>query len=306
MNECEIIEEKENFEEDTYKSMRELSKYSKIVSKQGNLSILFKNYHQIKLKDSNSLSKISLLIGNLPEENVCFTFYVNEEEEQSEEGAKQSKKALRRYSKREIMNSMKKKKTKIDDEDNATKNSDYVNLVDKIKPIYAQEIYKNGNIIGYNHDLFKKVWKNLYVVTLLISIISLIGLGIYSVIILKEKRFKIIGADILSLISLILMVISSISGNKKITSKKKVNFTMENWLLLTFIFISISCLVYWSLLYKDKSIGLYLYVYVFVDIIFGFLLLMSFILIYLNNKMVDFYRQYHKMAEEGTLLTEVK
>jgi len=74
MNEKIIVEEKEKQEEDTYKSMKELSKYSKILSEQNNLSVIFKNSQPIKLKNSNSLLRISILIGNLPEENVCFTF----------------------------------------------------------------------------------------------------------------------------------------------------------------------------------------------------------------------------------------
>lgn len=94
MNEKIIVEEKEKQEEDTYKSMKELSKYSKILSEQNNLSVIFKNSQPIKLKNSNSLLRISILIGNLPEENVCFTFYANEDEEQSEDAEKSSKKSI--------------------------------------------------------------------------------------------------------------------------------------------------------------------------------------------------------------------
>ena len=53
MNEKIIIKEKEKLEKDIYKSMVELSKYSKILSEQNCLSVIFKNYHTIKLKNSN-------------------------------------------------------------------------------------------------------------------------------------------------------------------------------------------------------------------------------------------------------------
>ena len=94
MNERIIVEEKEKQEEDTYKSMRELSKFSKILNEQNNLSVIFKNSQPIKLRNSKSLLRISLFIGNLPEENVCFTFYANEDEEQSDDVEKNSKKSI--------------------------------------------------------------------------------------------------------------------------------------------------------------------------------------------------------------------
>ena len=311
MNERIIVEEKEKQEEDTYKSMRELSKYSKILSEQNNLSVIFKNSQPIKLRNSKSLLRISLLIGNLPEENVCFTFYANEDEEQSDDVEKSSKKSIVIVSnKNNIKVSPKndKEQSKVNDIDNDKneKGSKSVYLIDKIKPVYAQEIYNNGNIIGYNHSLFKSVWINLYRISLMISIISLIGAGYYSVISYKEKKYNILKADILSFISLVLMVFISFSGNSKMSSKKKVDFKMENTLLTIFVLISIICLVYWSILFKNKSIGLNLYIFVGIDIILGLLILISFCLVYLNIKMVDFYKRYHKMVEEGTLLTEVE
>ena len=311
MNERIIVEEKEKQEEDTYKSMRELSKYSKILSEQNNLSVIFKNSQPIKLRNSNSLLRISLLIGNLPEENVCFTFYANEDEEQSDDVEKSSKKSIVIISnKNNIKISPKndKEQSKVNDIDNDKneKGSNSVYLVDKIKPVYAQEIYNNGNIIGYNHSLFKSVWINLYRTSLMISVISLIGAGYYLVISYKEKKYDILKADILSFISLVLMVFISFSGKSKMSSKKKVDFKMENTLLPIFVLISIICLAYWIILFRNKSVGLNLYIFVGIDIILGLLILISFCLVYLNIKMVDFYKRYHKMVEEGTLLTEVE
>ena len=226
MNERIIVEEKEKQEEDIYKSMRELSKYSKILSEQNNLSVIFKNSQPIKLRNSKSLFRISLLIGNLPEENVCFTFYANEDEEQSEDVEKGSKKSIVIVSnKNNIKISPKndKEQSKINDIDNDQneKDSKSVYLNDKIKPVYAQEIYNNGNIIGYNHSLFKRVWTNLYRTSLIISAISLIAGGIYSFISYKDNKYDILKANILNCISLILMVFISFSGNSKISSKKR-------------------------------------------------------------------------------------
>lgn len=286
MTEYEEIYDDEKIEKDNVKSMRELSKYTKILNKENNLSFILKNFHQIKLKNSKSLFKISMLVGNLPEENVSFTFYDEEEDEQSEN----------KNSKKNILRSSKKPKP--------IKTNIY--FTNKIKDSVAQEIYKNGNIIGYNHSLFRTVWINLYKFTLMISSIGLIALFIYSMIIIKEQKYLILGADGLSLISLILMIYTSISGNNKMQSKRKVNFRKENWLLLSFILMDISCLVYWGYLKSDKSIGLYLFILICAYFIFGLLLIMSILLIYLNIKMIEFYKEYHKNIEEGTLLIEVK
>lgn len=313
MQERIIVEENEKQEEDTYKSMRELSKYSKILSEQNNLSVILKNSQPIKLRNSKSLLRISEFIGNLPEENVCFTFYENEDEEQSEDGGKSSKKSIVIVSnKNNIKISQKNEKgqSKVNDidgeNDKNQKDAKSVYLIDKIKPVYAQEIYNNGNIIGFNHSFFKGVWINLYRTSLIISVLSLIVVGFYSVISYREKKYDILKANILSCISLILMILISSSGNAKMSSKKKVDFKMENMLLPFFVLISIVSLIYWSFLFKNKSIGLNLYIFVGIDIIFGLLILISFCLIYLNIKMVDFYKRYHKMVEEGTLLTEVE
>ena len=235
MKERIIVEEKEKQEEDTYKSMRELSKYSKILSEQNNLSVIFKNSQPIKLRNSNSLLRISLLIGNLPEENVCFTFYANEDEEQSDDVEKSSKKSVVIVSnKNNIKISPKndKEQSKVNDIDNDKneKESNSVYLIDKIKPVYAQEIYNNGNIIGYNHSLFKSIWINLYRTSFIISTISLISSGFYSFLLYKDKKYDILKADILSSTSLILMIFISASGMlkylpiKRLTLKKKIFF----------------------------------------------------------------------------------
>lgn len=286
MNEYEEIYDDEKIEKDKCKSMKELSKYTKILNKENNLSIILKNYQQIKLKNSKTLFKISLLVGNLPEENVVFTLYADEGEEQSEE----------RNSKKNILHASK-------NPNSNNKNKLY--LTDKIKDSIAREIYRNGNIIGSNHNLFKTIWVNLYTFSLMISSIGLISLLIYSIIIFKEKKYLILGANGLSTTSLLLMIFVSRSGNNKMLSKKKVDFGKENKLLLTFIALDLFCLTYWSYLYNSKSFGLYLYILIFAFILFGTLLIMSILLIYLNIKMVQFYKEYHKNITEGTLLVDI-
>ena len=121
-------------------------------------------------------------------------------------------------------------KINIIDNDKNKKDSKSVYLIDKIKPVYAQEIYNNGNIIGYNHSLFKSIWINLYRTSFIISTISLISSGFYSFLLYKDKKYDILKADILSSTSLILMIFISASGMlkylpiKRLTLKKKIFF----------------------------------------------------------------------------------
>ena len=79
MSQFDEINDYERIEKDTFRSMRELSKYTKILSKENNLFVAIKKkLHQIKLFSSKSLFKISLLLDTLPEENVSFTYYTEE------------------------------------------------------------------------------------------------------------------------------------------------------------------------------------------------------------------------------------
>ena len=306
MAEYEEIYDREKIENDKYKSMRELSKYTKILNKGDNLSFILNNNHQIKMKDAKSLFKISLLLGNLPEENVSFTFYTEEEDDEQSEEINSKKNILR--SSKKVSISPKKTKTNeiINDFDLKEKKPNSIYLNDKIKDSIAQEIYKKGNIIGSAHSLFKKIWINLYIIAFIISLISLTPVSIYSIIILIEQKYSVLGADGLSFMSLILMIFTSVSGNKKMKSKKKINFNKENYLLLTFILMSVLCLGFWTYLYKNITLGLYLFIIIGVYFMFVILLLIRLVLIYLNIKMIDFYKEYHKMIEDGTLLIEVQ
>ena len=70
--------------------------------------------------------------------------------------------------------------------------------------------------------------------------------------------------------------------------------------------MSVLCLGFWTYLYNKLTLGLYLFIIIGVYFVFGILLLISLVLIYLNIKMIDFYKEYHKMIEDGTLLIEVQ
>ncbi len=316
MKEYDEIVEDEKIEKDNLKSIQELSKYTKILTKGNNIFFIPNNKDEIKLKNSKSLFKISMLLGNLPEENVNFTIYIDQEDEQSEEKSKKSstKKILQvpnnppeipspspiQIKNAEIKIEEQKDKDKEKDKDRVSSSPKTFYLTDDVKESVANEIYKNGNVIGYNHNYFKKVWKNLYKVTLLIASSNVTALSLYSLLNIVEKNYTILVLDGLSLATLSLMIFTSVSGNDKMQAKKKVNFTKENWLLFSFILMSISCIGCWGYLSKINFLTIYAY------IIFGLLILMSIVLIYLNIKMINFYKEYHKLTEEGTLLVEVE
>ena len=312
ITEYEEIYDNEKIENDKYKSMRELSKYTKLLNKQDNLFFILKNHEEIKLRNQKSLFKISMLLGELPEEIVSFTFYAEEDDEEDQSIEKSSKK-LRGSKRISLSQSPQKLQAKAENK-NQTKNETEIKpknpatfyLLDNIKDSLALEIYKKGNIIGYDHNLFKKIWINLYILNLAISLIGLICVLYYSYTIIQDKKYLILGANGLSTLALILMIFTSFSGNNKMKIKKKVNFNKENWLLSIFILIAISCMGYFSYLYFNKNLGLPSYVVVFGNTIFGLLILISIALIYLNNKMTEFYKEYHQMEEEGTLLIEVQ
>lgn len=320
INEYEEIYDNEKIESDKIKSMKELSKYTKILNKQDNLFIILKNFETIKLYDSKSLYKISMLVDKLPEENVSFTFYADEEEDEEEVSAEKSSKKLRGQKRFSLVKNVlrctienleqkdkeKKEKEKQKDIIEKPKSPETIYLLDNIKDTFALEIYKNGNIIGYDHALFKKIWKSLYILTLVISSISLPGVIYYSYEIFKQKNYLALGANDLICLSLSLLIFTSILGNNKMKSKKKVNFSRENKLLMVFMLIAISCIGYFGYLFYIKSMGLPTYVVICENGVLILLISISIVIIYLNNKIIDFYKEYYKMVEEGTLLIEVE
>jgi cell division protein FtsI/penicillin-binding protein 2 len=213
----EIIDD-EKIEKDNFKSIKELTKYTKILSKGNNLLFVLNNHQEIRMKSSKTLFKISMLIGNLPEENVSFTIYIDQDQEDEQGEEKTSKKDIL-HSKKKLPISSPTKKEEEKKEKPSSPSSFY--LPDDIKESQALEIYKKGNVIGYNHGLFKKIWKNLYIITLLTSSSNFITLLVYSYIIITEQNYVTLGLDVLSLLTLGLMIFTSASGHKKLNSKKK-------------------------------------------------------------------------------------
>ena len=99
MSQLNEIYDNERIEKDTFRSMRELTKYSKILSKGNNLFIIIKkNFHLLKFISAKSLFKISMLLDSLPEENVSFTFYIEEkiENQNNKNSIKQKKNSYKK------------------------------------------------------------------------------------------------------------------------------------------------------------------------------------------------------------------
>ena len=290
MNQLDEIYDNERIEKDTFRSMRELSKYTKILSKDNNLFVIIKKkLCQIKLLSSKSLFKISLLLDILPEENVSFTFYTEEKDEQKD------------FNKISINNNIDNKKEK-----NTEKNKG-IFIIDNIDNKIANEIYnkEKGNIIGYNYYFFKSLWKYLYLFCLITSLISFCLICAYSINTLLKKEYYLFGSNIFTLISLCLIILASYSGYKKLSNKKRISFKNENILLICFIPLSIFCGIIWIYIFNKYETELNLNIILIIEIILGVLDIVSGVLIYLNIKMVDFYEEYSKLSDEGTPLVEI-
>jgi hypothetical protein len=283
MNQLNEIYDNERIEKDTFRSMRELTKYTKILSKGNNLfTIIKKNLHLIKLSSPKSLFKISLLLDTLPEENVSFTFYTEE--------------------KNDI-----KKNNDIKPNKNTIRKKKDVFIIENVDNNLAENIYKNGkgNIIGYNYYFFNNLWKYIYLFNLIISIISLISLSVYSLYTLLVKKYYVLFGSIATSLTLFLNIIACYSGYKKIKSKKKVVLSNENIMMIIFIHICFLCAIYWIYIFNKENNGIKIYVLLIIEIILGLLDLASIILIYLNHKMLEFYQEYSDLYDEGIPLVDV-
>lgn len=290
MNQLDEIYDNERIEKDTFRSMRELSKYTKILSKDNNLFVIIKKkLCQIKLLSSKSLFKISLLLDILPEENVSFTFYTEEKNEEKD------------FNKININNNIDNKKEK-----NTEKNKG-IFIIDNIDNKKANEIYnkEKGNIIGYNYYFFKSLWKYLNLFCLITSLISFCLICAYSINTLLKKEFYLFSGNIFTLFSLCLIIFASYSGYKKLLNKKRINFKVENILIICFIHLSIFWAIIWIYIFNKFETELNLNIILIIEIILGVLDIVSGVLIYLNIKMVDFYEEYSKLSDEGTPLVEI-
>ena len=294
MSQLDEIYDNERIEKDTFRSMRELSKYTKILSKENNIFVVIKKkLLQIKLSSSKSLFKISLLLDTLPEENVSFTYYTEEKNEQND------------INNNVIINNkidMDKSKNKK----NKKKNGD-IYIINNIKNNYAKEIHKKGkvNIIGYNYNLFKLLWKYLYILNLIISIISFIYFSAYSLCALINKKYFLLFSNIITILSLCLNIFASNSGYKKIIAKKKMNLRMENIIFICFIHLNIFCEIFWIYIFNKKENEIDLNMLLMIEIILGLIDIICALLIWLNIKIVEFLKEYWKLNDEGIPLVEI-
>jgi len=285
------IYDNEKIEKDTFRSMRELSKFTKILSKGNNLYVIIKKkLNQIKLSSPKSLFKISLLLDTLPEETLSFTFYKEEKNEPKDI----------------IINNININDKKIKKKQKPKKSED-IYIINNIESRLAEEIYKNGkgNIIGYNYYLFKLIWKYIYLLGLIISLISFVAFIIFSTISILNKEYYILFGNIITLITLCLSIIACRDGYKKINSKRKINFRLENVILICFLNLSAFCGIFWIYAYTKNKIELELIILVSIEIILCLLDIISLIIIWLNIKMTHFYEEYSTLYEVGTSLDEI-
>ena len=229
MSQFDEIYDNERIEKDTFRSMRELSKYTKILSKENNLFVTIKKkLQQIKLLSSKSLFKISILLDTLPEENVSFTFYTEEKNEENKDNI--------------IINNIGSNKKDIKKKNNKNK-KDGVYIIENIKNYVVDDMYKTGKgkIISHNPNLFLIIWKYLYLINIIISSISFISFCAYALIAISGKEYYLLFSNIITVFSLCLCIFASNSGYKKIKGKRKVNFRRENIIFICFIHLDIFC-----------------------------------------------------------------
>ena len=293
MSQFDEIYDNERIEKDTFRSMRELSKYTKILSKENNLFVTIKKkLQQIKLLSSKSLFKISILLDTLPEENVSFTFYTEEKNEENKDNI--------------IINNIDSNKKDIKKKNNKNK-KDGVYIIQNIKNYVVDDMYKTGKgkLISHNPNLFLLIWKYLYLINIIFSFISLISFCAYALIAISGKNYYLLFSDVITVFSLCLCIFASNSGYKKIKEKKKVNFRRENIIFICLIHLNVFCGIFWIFAFTKKEIDLEFYVLIIIEIVLGLVDVICAILIWLNIKMVEFYKEYAKLNEEGTPLVEV-
>ena len=293
MSQFDEIYDNERIEKDTFRSMRELSKYTKILSKENNLFVTIKKkLQQIKLLSSKSLFKISILLDTLPEENVSFTFYTEEKNEENKDNI--------------IINNLDSNKNDIKKKKKKNK-KDGVYIIQNIKNYVVDDMYKTGKgkIISHNPNLFLLIWKYLYLINIILSAISFISFCAYALIAISGKNYYLLFSDVITIFSLCLCIFASNSGYKKIKGKRKVNFRRENIIFICFIHLNVFRGIFWIFAFTKKEGDLEFYVLIIIEIVLGLVDVICAILIWLNIKMVEFYKEYAKLNEEGTPLVEV-
>ena len=296
--------------------------YSNILDKDNNISIHFRRPRRlIKLSSNVSLFRICSLCQTVPEENVLYSLYadVNDEEsEEEDENQNPNKKGIDKLKERlhegnfdnsalmrrstKLMERRSKKNLdtlKSKDKENEEEEGDSVLIVDDIKSSINNDLNLEGYTIGNNHEFYKGTWRNLYKFLLVFALVILLGLAYF---IFKESYDYSI-AEFISYGLVIITCITSISGNAKMLSRKKVNFKLENILLVLIILVGVYIM---GCTYTNKfgmvANQFLSQFYAFVYFVFILLIAFCFLLIFLNFKMVEFYRAYSKKIKGTSLI----
>ena len=295
--------------------------YSNILDKDNNISIHFRRPRRlIKLSSNVSLFRICSLCQTVPEENVLYSLYADvnaEESDEEDENQDQNKKGIDKLKERLHEGSfdntalmrrstkLKERRPKKDletlkakDKENE-EDGDSVLIVDDIKSSINNDLNFEGYTFANNHEFYKGAWRNLYKFLLIFAFVILLGLAYF---IFKES-YDYSMAEFISFGLIIIICITSMSGNAKMFSRKKVNFKLENILLVLIILVGVYILgcTYTNKFGMVANQFLSQY-YAFVYFIFILLIAFCFLLIFLNIKMVEFYRAYSKKINGTSLI----
>ena len=225
--------------------------YSNILDKDNNISIHFRRPRRLlKLSSNVSLFRICSLSQTVPEENVLYSLYadVNDEESEEEnenknpnkkgidklkerlhEGSLDNTSLMRRSTKLKERRSKKNlDNLKAKDKENEGEDSDSVLIVDNIKSSINNDLNLEGYTFSNNHEFYKGTWRNLYKFLLVFPLVILLGLVYF----IFKKSYDYSLAEFICFGLVIITCITSMSGNAKMLSRKKVNFKLENILLV--------------------------------------------------------------------------
>ena len=296
--------------------------YSNILDKDNNISIHFRRPRRLlKLSSNVSLFRICSLCQTVPEENVLYSLYADvnaeESEEESEnqnpnkkgidklkerlhEGSFDNTSLMRRSTKLKERRSKKNlDNLKAKDKENEGEDDDAVLIIDDIKSSINNDLNLEGYTIGNNHEFYKGTWRNLYKFLFVFALVILLGLAYF----IFKGSYDYSIAEFICFGLVIITCITSMRGNAKMLSRKKVNFKLENLLLVLIIFMGVYILgcTYTNKFGMVANQFLSQY-YAFVYFIFILLIAFCFLLIFLNIKMVEFYRVYSKKINGISLI----
>ena len=314
----EFKEDTEIIEGDYQESLKKLTEYSNLLEKEGNLFIRFKkNKRLLNLKSNLSFFRICALGAIYPEENVLFTLYaINSDESESENENNNNKKGIDKLKERLIENEdnnknklrskKRNKKNTLENSENIKKQSkekeekDSVILLDEVKSSVQSILHKEGNTIGKNFELYKLTWRNLYKWLLIFPLVILFGLLFF----IYQDAYGFSFAEFFSFILIFIICSTSMSGNAKMLSKKRVNFKKENYLLYLIIVLSIYILACANARIEMAAYQFLSQYKAFTNITFSSLILLCIILVCLNERMIKFHIRYSKILESEVLLSD--